>query len=340
MPGIPKIAVTIGDAAGIGPEVVLKAVSDRLLLAECLPVVVGDSAVLRRTAEVCGLDCNLESVASEEELLTIGKGPVLFDLANIGEEFAFGVESAKCGKAAGEFIEKSVALWKGGFIDAISTAPLSKRSLALGGYTFPGHTEFLAALTGTERFAMSFFAGDLRVLLMSTHLPLRDAIEKVTTESLLDLIRFADEQISKLIGRKARIAVSGLNPHASENGMFGEEEASRMNPAIEMARAEQIEVSGPHSADTVFLRGFKGEFDAVIACYHDQATIAVKCLSFGAGVNVTLGLPLIRTSVDHGTAFEIAGKNSAEADSMKTAIKLAAKLATMNQQKARDGQLS
>jgi 4-hydroxythreonine-4-phosphate dehydrogenase len=176
---------------------------------------------------------------------------------------------------------------------------------------------------------MSFFAEDLRVVLLSTHVSLRDAIELVKKEKLVDLIRFSHQEISRLLKREARIAVAGLNPHASENGMFGAEETREIVPAIEECRDKfGISVAGAFSPDTIFLRGFRGEFDAVISCYHDQATIAVKCLSFGASVNVTLGLPLIRTSVDHGTAFDIAGKGVAEASSMKAAIKLAAKLSS------------
>ncbi|HQY68294.1 MAG TPA: 4-hydroxythreonine-4-phosphate dehydrogenase PdxA, partial [Pyrinomonadaceae bacterium] len=211
-------------------------------------------------------------------------------------------------------------------IDAIATAPISKKAIALGGYDFPGHTEFLAKLTNTERFAMSFFAGELRVILLSTHLPLTKAIELVKRNRLVDLIEFSSEQLSRLLKRSPKIAVAGLNPHASEGGLFGTEEADEITPAIEHCRELGIAVSGPYSPDTVFLRCSKGEFDAVIALYHDQATIPVKSMSFNSGVNVTLGLPLIRTSVDHGTAFEIAGKGIAECSSMTAAIDLAAKL--------------
>jgi 4-hydroxythreonine-4-phosphate dehydrogenase len=174
---------------------------------------------------------------------------------------------------------------------------------------------------------MSFFADRLRVVLLSTHLSLRDAIELVKRERLVELIKFTNQALAKLLKRKVKIAVAGLNPHASEGGMFGAEETEEIIPAVRECRENLgIEVSGAYSPDTIFLRAYRGEFDAVISCYHDQATIAVKCLSFGASVNVTLGLPLVRTSVDHGTAFDIAGKGVAEASSMKAAIKLAADL--------------
>jgi 4-hydroxythreonine-4-phosphate dehydrogenase len=173
---------------------------------------------------------------------------------------------------------------------------------------------------------MSFFAGELRVVLLSTHLPLIKAIEKVTKDNLISLIMFAAEQLTRLLGRDVRLAVAGLNPHASENGMFGSEEADEIIPAVESCRSRGIDVTGPYSPDTIFLRCSRGEFDAVIALYHDQATIPVKSIGFGEGVNVTLGLPIIRTSVDHGTAYDIAGKGIADASSMRSAIRLAMEL--------------
>jgi 4-hydroxythreonine-4-phosphate dehydrogenase len=196
----------------------------------------------------------------------------------------------------------------------------------LGGYEYPGHTELFASLSGVERFAMSFFAGKLRVVLLSTHVQLAKALSLVQRPPLVDLIRFSNEHLSILLNRRVKIAVAGLNPHASENGKFGDEEEREIAPAIEECRSNGIDVSGPYSPDTIFLRGHSGEFDAVIALYHDQATIPVKALSFGSAVNVTLGLPFIRTSVDHGTAFDIAGKGIADASSMKAAILLAGEL--------------
>lgn len=310
---LPRIAVTMGDPAGIGPEVVLKALADASLKDICRPVIVGDLSHLRRTNESISVGAHLEAID-------------VIDLKNVGNDIAFGTETGDTGRASAEYIEKAVELWRAGEIDAVSTAPISKNAIKMGGYDFPGHTEFLAELTGTEKFAMSFFAERLRVVLLSTHVSLLDAIARVKAEKLVDLIRFSHREVSKLLGKDARVAVAGLNPHASEGGMFGSEEAAEMVPAIEQCRSDGIDVSGPYSPDTIFLRGFKGEFDLVVACYHDQATIAVKSLSFGSSVNVTLGLPLIRTSVDHGTAFDIAGKGLAEHSSMTAAIKLAAQL--------------
>ena len=315
---LPRIGITVGDAAGIGPEIVLKALSDKTKYSSYTPVVICDDRSLRMQIDSLGISLDDGGRGSFE----------IVDLANLPSKIRPGEESAETGKASGEYIEKAVELWRSGQIDAIATAPISKKALNAGGYNFPGHTEFLAALTDTEEFAMSFFAEKLRVVLLSTHLPLTAAIECVKKDSLIDLISFSSRQLARLLKRDIRIAVAGLNPHASEGGMFGSEEAAEIAPAIEYCRTNLgIDVSGPYSPDTIFLRGFRGEFDGVIACYHDQATIAVKSLSFGSAVNVTLGLPLIRTSVDHGTAVDIAGKNIADASSMTAAINLAAELA-------------
>ena len=321
----PTVGITIGDAAGIGPEIVLKALGDAHIRFSIRPIIIGDERFLRRTASSLGID--IEFCAFPE----CAAGAIeIVDLANLPRDVTPGHENADTGRAAGQYIEKAVELWREGKLSAIATAPISKSSLAAGGYAFPGHTEFLAALTGTTRFAMSFFADKLRVVLVSTHLPLTEAIGAVTQEKLTDLISFADMQLGRLLLKKIKIAVAGLNPHASEGGMFGSEEADTIIPAIEHCRTSLgIDVSGPFSPDTIFLRGFRGEFDAVIACYHDQATIAVKSLSFGSAVNVTLGLPLVRTSVDHGTAIDIAGLGIADASSMIAAVRLAGELASV-----------
>lgn len=317
---IPTIGITVGDPAGIGPEVVIKAIGDRAIREICRPVLIGDRKNLEWTSEQLGVGAVFSTLSEPEDSIKV------IDQANLDADIKFGIESAATGRSAAMNIESAVELWKEGAIDAIATAPISKNALKLAGYNYPGHTEFLAALTQTKDFAMSFFAEKLRVVLLSTHVSLKDAIDLVTTESIVKLIEFADRTLPDLIGKPPKIAIAGVNPHASEGGMFGDEEAKIVAPAIELCRENGIDVSGPYSPDTVFLRGFRGEFDLVVACYHDQATIAVKSLSFGASVNVTLGLPLIRTSVDHGTAFDIAGKGIADESSMKAAIKLAAEL--------------
>jgi 4-hydroxythreonine-4-phosphate dehydrogenase len=312
------IAITMGDPAGIGPEITLKALCETGIDDICQFVVVGDRSILKRTAEEIGID----DAVLESKIF-----PTLLDLKNVPDDVVAGLESAATGKASAEYIERAVELWQQKKVDAIATAPISKNAISMAGYNFPGHTEFLASLTNTNEFAMSFFADELRVVLLSTHVSLRNAIDLIKKRSLVDLISFSSRELTRLLGRPVKLAVAGLNPHASENGMFGDEEAREIIPAVTECREKLgIDVSGPFSPDTIFLRGFRGEFDGVIACYHDQATIAVKSLSFGSSVNVTLGLPLIRTSVDHGTAFDIAGKGIAEASSMLAAIRLAAKL--------------
>jgi len=312
----------MGDAAGIGPEIVLKSLLDADLSAANRCVIIGDGRHLRELAERRQLGLTFTDFGKDEH-----DAIEIFDLANLSSDFDTGEDQAATGKASAEYIEAAVKLWSKGHVDAISTAPISKKAIALGGYDYPGHTEFLSELTNTGKFAMSFFAGKLRVVLLTTHVSLTHAIDRVTTVALIDRIIFADKTIGELLGRTIKIAVAGLNPHASEGGMFGNEEAERITPAIEHCRELGIDVSGPYAPDTIFLRGYKGDFDAVIALYHDQATIAVKSLSFGSGVNVTLGLPLIRTSVDHGTAYDIAGKWQADGSSMQAAIRLAGELA-------------
>ncbi len=325
----PRVGITMGDPAGIGPEVVLKAVAELEVRAVCQPIIIGDAQLLAHNARTLDLQCGYEIVRRDEELPPQSTDPVIFHLNNIEGNIEPGIESGTAGKAAAEYIEAAVELCAAGSIAAIATAPINKRALFLGGYSFPGHTEFLAHLTATDDYAMGFVAENLRIVLISTHVPLSQAIQLVRRERFEKTIRLADHELRRWGIEDARIAVAALNPHGAEGGLFGIEEASEILPAIEACKIrDRINVSGPYSADTVFLRASRGEFDAVVACYHDQAMIPVKCLSFGEAVNVTLGLPFIRTSVDHGTAFDIAGKGIAEHSSMVAAIKLAAELSS------------
>jgi len=323
----PRIGVTMGDPAGIGPEVVLKAVAEREVLDACLPVIVGDAQLLAHTARTLDLQCGYEIVRRGEPLPEEWAGPLIYHLDNIGASVQPGVESGACGRAAAQYIEAAVELCGSGALDAISTAPINKRALFLGGYSFPGHTEFLAHLTGAEDCAMAFVASNLRIVLISTHVPLAQAIRLVEKDRIVRVVRLTNRELKRWGIAAPRVAVAALNPHGAEGGLFGVEESAEIIPAVEACREEGIDAAGPFSADTVFLRGSRGEFDAVVSCYHDQAMIPVKCLSFGEAVNVTLGLPFIRTSVDHGTAFDIAGRGVAEHSSMVAAITLAARLA-------------
>ena len=317
----------MGDPAGIGPEVVLKAVAEEDVLRCCAPIIIGDAQLLAHNARTLDLQCGYEIIRRGEPFPDRFTSPLIFHLDNIEGHIEPGIESGLAGKAAAGYIEAAVELCAAGSIDAIATAPINKRALFLGGYSFPGHTEFLAQLTGTEAYAMGFVAANLRVVLISTHVPLSEAIRLVTRERIEKTIRLADQELQRWGIERPRLAVAALNPHGAEGGLFGIEEASEIMPAVASCRTtDGINVRGPFSADTVFLRASRGEFDAVVACYHDQAMIPVKCLSFGEAVNITLGLPFIRTSVDHGTAFDIAGKGIAEHSSMVEAIKLAAEL--------------
>ena len=326
----------MGDPAGIGPEVVLKAVAEEEVRSLCAPIIIGNAEVLAHNARTLDLQCGYPIVRQGEPLPSDPDGPIIFHLDNLNGFVEPGIESGAAGKAAASYIEAAVNLCGAGSIDAIATAPINKRALFLGGYSFPGHTEFLATLTATEDFAMGFIAENLRVVLLSTHVPLAQAIRMVTKERIEKTVRLAERELHRWGIERPRIAMAALNPHGAEGGLFGIEEVAEMTPAIEACRVtDGINVRGPFSADTVYLRASRGEFDAVIACYHDQAMIPVKCLSFGEAVNVTLGLPFIRTSVDHGTAFDIAGKGLAEHSSMVAAIKLAAELSLKSDESSR-----
>lgn len=317
----------MGDPAGIGPEVVLKAVAEEEIRGMCVPVIIGDAQLLAHTARTLDLQCGYDIIRQGEAIPADLTDPVIFHLDNIGGFIEPGIESGAAGKAAAGYIEAAVELCAAGSVDAIATAPINKRALFLGGYSFPGHTEFLAHLTNTEEYAMAFVAANLRIVLLSTHVPLAEAIRMVERERIIRVVTLAHRELRRWGIERPRLAVAALNPHGAEGGLFGVEEALEISPAVEACHGiDEINVQGPFSADTVFLRASRGEFDAVVACYHDQAMIPVKCLSFGEAVNVTLGLPFIRTSVDHGTAFDIAGKGLAEHSSMLAAIKLAADL--------------
>lgn len=323
----PRIGVTIGDPAGIGPEVTLKAVAEEEVLGACAPVIIGDSQYLSHWARVFNLNRGFDCINAGDTLPLNPNSPIIYNLSNIPGSIEMGCEQEECGRAAAQYIEIATALCLNGQLDAIVTAPINKRSLYLAGYHFPGHTEFLAHLTQTTEFAMTFITPMLRVALLTTHIPLADVPSFVKKSELEKLIQLVHREMTAYGFDNPRIAVAALNPHGGEGTLFGIEEASEMIPAIESCRQQNgIDVSGPHSGDTIFMRAARGEFEIVISCYHDQGLIPIKCLSFGEAVNVTLGLPFIRASVDHGTAFDIAGQGKADHSSMVAAIKLAADL--------------
>src|SRR5580765_7435856 len=284
----PRVAITSGDPAGIGPEVAAKAAADRRVLEVCEPLIYGPPA---------------------------------------GAAFVPGVLSADAGRAAYDIIVRAVGDAQRGVVQAMATAPVNKEAFRLAGLPWSGHTDLLAHLTRSRDVAMMFYSDALRVVLATVHIPLAAVPSTLTATIMESTIGLTARELPRFGIAKPRIAVAGLNPHAGEHGLFGLEEEAVIAPAIAACRAKGIDVSGPFPADTVFVRARRGEFDVVVACYHDQGLIPVKLVAFGRAVNVTLDLPIIRTSVDHGTAFDIAGKGVADAGSMIEAVVLAARLA-------------
>ena len=322
--GKPLLAITMGDPAGIGPEVVLKALAHADVFARCRPLVVGDRRILERAAGWLGQLPEFDIVA-EPNMGSYEPGRVtLLDLENAPpERIPVGEESAAAGAAAVEYVFRACDLAMAGEVDAVVTAPLNKAAMHLAGYDYAGHTELLTERTGAERVSMLLISPTLRIVHVSTHVALEEAIARVTPQRVEDVIQIAHDACRALGIARPRIAVAGLNPHASEGGIFGHEEAERIEPAIRAARARGLDVSDPQPPDTVFLRATKGAYDVVVAQYHDQGHIPMKLLAFDSGVNVSYGLPIIRTSVDHGTAFDIAGKGIAAESSLLAAIDIA-----------------
>lgn len=320
----PIIGITMGDAAGIGPEVVVKALAVGEIYEICRPLVIGDAAVLAQAVKVTHAAVALREVDDVADArFEAGTADVL-DLKNVDlASITMGAVNRATGRAAVEYVERAVDLAVRQQIHAIATAPLNKEAINLAGYHYQGHTEILADLTKTRDYAMMLAAGALRVIHVTTHVALRDACDVIDEDRVLTTILMAHETLTAMGIAHPRIAVAGLNPHAGESGLFGREEADAITPAVQAAAAKGIHVQGPLPPDTVFLRAARHAFDVVVAMYHDQGHIPVKLLGFDRGVNITLGLPIIRTSVDHGTAFDIAGTGVADPTSMIEAIKVA-----------------
>ena len=324
----PVLAVTMGDPSGIGPEVIAKALVDEQVRAASRPVVIGDAATVRAAAEVAGVGGRVESLQALAEARFAPGTLEVLDLHNVElAELPRGRVNAMAGAAAYACIERAVQLALAGAVDAIVTAPLNKEALNLAGYAYAGHTEALAELCGVRDVVMMLVGPSLRVSHVTGHASLRQACERVRRERIVAVARLTAEAVQLLGSDRPRLAVAGLNPHAGEGGLFGCEEIEQIVPAVEELRREGYDVQGPLPPDTVFLRASRREFDAVIAMYHDQGHIPLKLLAFDEGVNVTLGLPIIRTSVDHGTAFDIAWTGVARPTSMIAALLLAAQMA-------------
>ncbi len=327
--GLTRIAITMGDPAGIGPEVIVKGLAGLDLNKICIPLILG--APVAVTREIKRLKTDFPTAIIDSPLKIQEQKVNIFDCnANLDEnDVTYGELSNRGAKAVVNWIKTAVELTKAGLIDAICTAPINKSVLQKrAGFQFPGHTEFLAHLTGSEDFVMMLAGQTLRVSLVTIHCPLSQVPDLITKQKIFSTIRTTHEALVKDIGLSMpRLAVSALNPHAGEGGRFGKEELEIISPAIEEARAGNINVEGPFPPDTVYYKAAKGQFDAVISMYHDQGLIPLKLLHFSDAVNITLGLPIIRTSVDHGTAYDIAGKGIADPKSFMQAVLLASLMA-------------
>ncbi len=326
----PHIGITTGDPAGVGPEISVRAAYNPELIGTCGMVLFGDIAILRTQAAALGLPFDFEQI-SREDLLGSDLLPAraVVDVPARRSEISPGKGSAASGEAAAHNIEECAGACMKGRLDAIVTAPLNKKHLREAGYDFPGHTEFLANLAKAHDVAMAFLTERLKVVLVTIHVPLRIAIEQITPSVVLGKIEITLREFRRLGLPCDSVAVAGMNPHAGEGGLLGREEAERIEPAIVEARRRHPEsrIVGPLPADTIFYRAVQGEFDVVLALFHDQGLGPIKLLGFGEAVNVTLGLPFVRTSVDHGTAYDIAGKGIARPESMLAAVRWAVRLA-------------
>jgi len=321
----------MGDPTGIGPEIIVKALSMGELFRVCRPIVFGDREVLLKTIEMEGLPIKVEVV---EEIPREGYHPqkiFLFPLSRLDvATLRFGKPDRKCGEAMVKYIEDAVKWVRSGKVDAITTCPINKKAINAAGYPFSGHTELLAHLVQTPLVAMMFLGSKWKIVLVTTHLSLKEVPKWITRDRILSTIQIADEGLKRYFGiSHPRIAVLGLNPHCGEEGLFGEEEREQIIPAIQEKRSQGLEVDGPFSSDSFFNISGQYNFDVVIAMYHDQGLIPIKMFDFKEAVNFTLGLPFIRTSVGHGTAYDIAGKGLADPTNLIKAVLMASKLSKL-----------
>lgn len=319
----------MGDPGGIGPEIIVKAISGGEISRNGNPIVIGSAKIIEQAVRLTDASFEVVNISGLADSVP-SKGRIEVIDINFGEDFIKGFSSAEGGRAAVECIKKAVEFSLKNEVSAIVTAPISKESLKLAGYKWPGHTELLAELTGIDDFAMMFVSEKLKVVLCTIHIPLRDVPDAITKDIVYRTIRHAVKAAAILGIDKPVIGVAGLNPHAGEAGLFGNEERDFIIPAIEDASADDMYVSGPYPPDVIFHKAYEGEFDIIVSMYHDQALIPFKMLAFDTGVNVTLGLPMVRTSPDHGTAFNIAWQNKANPSSMIEAMKLASKIKLTN----------
>ncbi|MFD1862142.1 4-hydroxythreonine-4-phosphate dehydrogenase PdxA [Planococcus chinensis] len=324
----PIIGITMGDAAGVGPEIILKSFEHDSVHESSRSFVIGDASILERAKGFTGSTKAIRRISEPAEAKFERDTIDCLDMNLLPDTLPIGEVSPEAGNAAFRYLEKAIALANAKEIDAICTAPLNKEALQKGGHLYPGHTEILAELTGTKDYSMMLSAPNLKVIHVTTHVGIIDAINMITPERVLHVIQLAHDTLSKAGIKNPKIAVCGINPHAGENGLFGYgEEEEKVIPAVKKAQEAGIDVQGPLPADTLFFRTVRGDFDIVVAMYHDQGHAPVKVLGLEAGVNITVGLPIIRTSVDHGTAFDIAGTGKADEKSLVEALRQAVELA-------------
>ena len=344
----PILAITMGDPAGIGPEIVARSLSRKEVYNQCRPLVTGDAAVMEKAIQLLGLDLTVHAISCVgEAAFRYGQIDVL-DMQCIDmSTFRYGEVQSQCGNAAFQYIRKAIDLAMANEVDGTVTAPLNKEALNLAGHHYDGHTEIYATFTGTKKYAMMLADENIRVIHVSTHVPLRKACDLVKKARVMECVELIDDACRQFGIKHPHIGVAGLNPHASENGMFGYEEAQEIIPAIEELRLRGFNVDGPVPPDSVFAKAKCGQFDGVVAMYHDQGHIPLKVCAFNwnketgkmesaSGVNITLGLPIIRVSVDHGTAFDVAGKGIASDDAMMLSIDYATRMAKHRRLKMKD----
>ena len=326
--GKPLIAVPIGDPAGVGPEIVAKSVASEEVFQAANCIIVGDKAVMENAVKITGTGLKINVITEPEEGDFQKDILNLIDLGNIDlGQFEFGKVNGMCGKAAYEYIAKSIELANAGKVDAVATTPINKEALRAGGINFIGHTEIFGALTNTEDPLTMFETNGMRVFFLTRHVSLRDMLDMIKKDRIKDYVKRCLEALAKLGVTDGTMAIAGLNPHSGEHGLFGWEEVNEITPAVEELQAEGYKVVGPIGADSVFHQAALGRYNSVLSLYHDQGHIATKTLDFDRTIAITNGMPILRTSVDHGTAFDIAGKNIVSAVSMIEAILLAAKYA-------------
>lgn len=336
---LPKLAITMGDPAGIGPEICARSLNHKEVYDLCRPLIVGDAKILQKAIELLGLDLQVNAIGDVKDAKFEYGTADIFDMNLIDlKTFQWGEVQVQCGNAAFQYVKKAIELAMAREVDGTCTAPLNKEAIHLAGHNYDGHTEIYATFTGTKKYAMLLADGPLRVIHVSTHVSLREACDRCKKDRIIAVTELISDACRQFGIENPKIGIAGLNPHCSENGLFGWEEAQEIIPAVEELKARGFNVEGPIPPDSIFAKAKSGKYDGVVAQYHDQGHIPLKVLGFNwdpqtgkmlpqRGVNITLGLPIIRVSVDHGTAFDVAGKGIAAEDALLSSIDYAARMA-------------